>query len=100
MGRGRRLPELTLTGEENNRLVEWTRRRKSAQALALRARIVLACADGALNGDVARRLHVTSQTVGKWRQRFVDLRLDGLLDAPVPGSLARSAMRRLKRSLP
>lgn len=71
--------------EENNRLTEWTRRRKSAQALALRARIVLACAHGELNGEVARRLHVTLQTVGKWRQRFIDLRLDGLLDAPRPG---------------
>jgi len=85
MGRGRRLLELTLTDEENNRLVEWTRRRKSAQALALRARIVLACAGGALNRDVAKRLQVTPRTVGKWRQRFVDLRLDGLLDAPRPG---------------
>ncbi len=85
MRRGRRLPELTLTVEENNRLAEWTRRRKSAQALALRAGIVLACAQGELNGDVARRLRVTAQTVGKWRQRFVDLRLDGLLDAPRPG---------------
>ena len=85
MRRGRRLPELTLTVEENNRLAEWTRRRKSGQALALRAGIVLACAQGELNGDVARRLRVTAQTVGKWRQRFVDLRLDGLLDAPRPG---------------
>ena len=85
MGRGQRLPELTLTVEENNRLAEWTRRRKSAQALALRAGIVLACAQGELNGDVARRLRVTSQTVGKWWQRFVDQRLDGLLDAPRPG---------------
>jgi transposase len=42
-------------------------------------------AHGELNGDVARRLRVTVQTVGKWRQRFVDLRLDGLLDAPRPG---------------
>ena len=67
-----------LTVEENNRLVEWTRRRKSAQALALRAGIVLACTHGELNGEVAQRLHVTAQTVGKWRQRFVDLRLDGL----------------------
>ena len=85
MRRGRRLPELTLTVEENNRLAEWTRRRKSVQALALRAGIVLACAQGELNGDIARRLRVTAQTVGKWRQRFVDLRLDGLLDAPRPG---------------
>jgi transposase len=85
MRRGRQLPKLTLTMEENNRLVEWVRRRKSAQALALRARIVLACAQGQLNGEVADHLHITAQTVGRWRQRFIDQRLDGLLDAPRPG---------------
>lgn len=85
MRRGRGLPELKLAVEEHNRLTEWTRRRKSAQALALRARIVLACAQGALNGEVAQRLRVTPQTVGKWRRRFIDLRLDGLPDAPRPG---------------
>lgn len=77
MRRGRRLPELTLTVEENNRLIEWTRRRKSAQALALRARTVLACAHGERNGELAKRLHVTLQTVGKWGRRFIDLRQDG-----------------------
>lgn len=85
MGTGRPLPELRITVEENNRLVEWTRRRSSAQALALRARIVLGCAQGASNTQVAKRLNITLQTVGKWRQRFVDKRLDGLLDAPRPG---------------
>jgi transposase len=85
MRRGRQVPELTLTMEENNRLVEWARRRKSAQALALRARIVLACAQGQLNGEVARHLRITAQTVGRWRQRFIDQRLDGLVDAPRPG---------------
>ena len=85
MGPGRPLPQLTLTMEENNRLVEWSRRRTSAQALALRARIVLACAQGASNTEVAKRLSITLQTVGKWRKRFVDQRLDGLLDAPRPG---------------
>jgi transposase len=86
MGRGRSLPELKLTAEENNRLVEWTRRHKTSQALAVRARIVLACAQGTPNKDVAGRLRLSKQMVGKWRQRFVDKRLDGLLDEPRPGA--------------
>jgi transposase len=86
MGRGRPLAELKLTQEENNRLVEWTRRHKTSQALALRARIVLAGAQGVRNSDVAKRLHITKHTVGKWRQRFVERRLDGLLDEPRPGA--------------
>src|SRR5512134_3139563 len=85
MSVGRRLSELTLTAEESNRLVEWTRRRTTAQAHALRARIVLACAQGTTNRQVAQRCRVTVQTVGKWRHRFVAQRLDGLLDASRPG---------------
>lgn len=81
----RRLPELTLTTEENNRLVEWSRRRTTAQALALRARIVLACAQGTSTDEVAQRLHVIPHTVRKWRKRFIEQRLDGLMDAPRPG---------------
>lgn len=71
MVRGRPFPELKLTVEETNRLVEWSRWRTSAQALALRARIVLGCAQGASNTGVFRRLRVTMPRVGKWRKRFV-----------------------------
>jgi DNA-binding NarL/FixJ family response regulator len=72
MSRGPQLKGVKLTVQENNQLVEWTRRHKTSQALALRSRIVLACAQGADNSEVARRCRVTRQTVGKWRSRFVE----------------------------
>lgn len=71
-----------LTEPERAGLVALTLRRKTAQALALRARIVLACAGGQDSKLVASRQRVPPQTVGKWRARFVEHRLDGLLDAP------------------
>ena len=86
MKRGRPVPELMLSTSENNQLVEWTRRHKTSQALALRARIVLACSQNVTNSEVARRLRITKQTVGKWRTRFAQRRLDGLLDEPRPGT--------------
>jgi len=86
MKRGRPLPELVLSESENNQLVEWTRRHKTSQALALRSRIVLACAQKESNTEVAHRLRITKQTVGKWRARFAQRRLDGLLDEPRPGT--------------
>lgn len=86
MSRGPELEGLSLTMQENNQLIEWTRRASTAQALALRARIVLAAAQGLPNREVARRTRVTAQTVGKWRSRFVERRLDGLLDEPRPGA--------------
>ena len=67
MKRGRPLPELVLSVSESNQLVEWTRRHKTSQALALRSRIILACAQKESNTEVARGLRVTIQTVGKWR---------------------------------
>jgi transposase len=77
---------LSLAVEERETLQRWARRPKSAQALAQRSRIVLECASGSANTAVARKLGVTHQTVGKWRQRFVERRLDGLLDDPRPGA--------------
>ncbi len=84
--RGRPKAELVLTDVEHRDLQALTLRRKTAQAVALRARIVLSCAEGMDNKDVARRHRVTPQTVSKWRARFVEHRLDGLLDAPRPGA--------------
>jgi transposase/transcriptional regulator with XRE-family HTH domain len=66
-------------------LLRWSRRASSAQSLALRSKIVLACAEGLDNKAVAARLGCAQATVGKWRARFVDAGLDGLLDEPRPG---------------
>ena len=82
---GRPKTLLELTSDERVQLERWARRARSAQSLALRARIVLWCADGLSNKEVAARERVSQPTVGKWRQRFVDLRLDGLCDDPRPG---------------
>jgi transposase len=82
---GRPKSELVLTADERDQLIRWTRRAKSSQALALRSRIVLACAKGEDNKTVAARLGCAAATVGKWRGRFVDQRLDGLSDEPRPG---------------
>ncbi|SRR5579871_70707 len=81
-----RLPSLFLTDDERSQLQTWVRRPKTAQRLALRARIVLAAAEGRSNTDIATDLGITLPTVGKWRQRFVHSRLEGLADEPRPGA--------------
>jgi transposase len=82
-----------LSETELEQLTALTLRRKTPQALALRARIVLGCASGADNKTVAARLRVTPHTVCKWRARFIGQRIDGLLDAPRLG-----APRRIKHA--
>jgi transposase len=83
--RGPKAVEITLSDAEREQLVRWTRRRKSAQALALRCRIVLGAAAGESNVRLAQRLGVSVPTVRKWRGRFASDRLDGLVDEPRPG---------------
>ena len=83
--RGTPLAELVVSDDEREILERWARRPTTAQALALRCRIVLACAEGLSNVEVADRLGVNRMTVGKWRSRFVSDRLDGLHDEPRPG---------------
>ena len=99
MRTGRPKAELTVTEEERERLQQWARRPKSSQALAQRSRIILECAGGKNNQEVATELGVKPQTVGKWRKRFVAKRLDGLLDEPRPGTGQRLSDREVERVL-
>jgi transposase len=87
--RGRPTVRVTVSPSERTTLEQWARRRTTAQGLAQRAQIVLGCAAGQSNSEVAAALRITRQTVGRWRQRFVAKRLDGLLDEPRPGAPRR-----------
>src|SRR3954451_1587156 len=89
MRTGRPIAPLSVTEEQRSTLESWARRPKTAQALALRAKIILACAEGKPNSVVARQARVRQQTVGKWRSRFLNRGLDGLLDEPRPGTPRR-----------
>ena len=82
----RPMAELILSDDERQTLKTWASRPKSTQRLATRARIVLACAEGLDNKSVASRLRVCTATVGTWRRRFVERRLEGLADEPRPGA--------------
>jgi transposase len=86
MAIGRPTKPLEVTPEEREKLTMLARRPKSAQAMAMRARIVLGCEEGLSNGTVAKKLHITGATVCKWRERFRVNRLEGLLDEPRPGA--------------
>jgi transposase len=86
MAVGRPTKPLNVTAEEREKLTMLARRPKTGQALAMRARIVLGCSDELSNGEVAKRLRITSATVCKWRERFRVDRLEGLLDEPRPGA--------------
>jgi transposase len=83
---GRPVAEVTLTDDERETLVRWARRAKSSQALAQRCKIVLGCGEGKSNQQVAAELGIWPQTVGKWRRRFAERRLEGLVDEPRPGA--------------
>jgi transposase len=87
--RGRPKVPVTLSPTQRDDLQRWAARRTTAQGLALRARIVLSCAQGVTNLAVARQLRTTPQTVGRWRQRFVAHGTDALLDEPRPGAPRR-----------
>jgi transposase len=90
---------LALTSTESETLQRWARRRNSAQALALRSRIVLACANSKSNSTVAEELRLTRQTVGKWRRRFLLERLEGLHDEQRPGAPRKISDEQVERMI-
>jgi transposase len=86
MGANRPAPKIELTEEEHRILEGYARRRTTAQALALRARVVLRCAQGGETTAIAKEMKLAAGTVGRWRRRFAKLRLQGLHDEPRPGA--------------
>ncbi len=96
---GRPVPKFVLSPSERTTLEQYARRPTTAQALALRARIVLRCATGATHTAIAADLDVTIQTVGKWRKRFVTTRIAGLLDEPRPGAPRKITDAQIERAI-
>ena len=86
--RGRPPVEITLTGNERRQLESWARRHSTAQNLAMRCKIILLCSESTLTGkEIAGKVGCNPATVSKWRQRFAEKRLDGLIDEPRPGAV-------------
>jgi len=96
MRTGRPKKPLEITKEDRAKLRMIALRPKSAQALAMRARIVLSCGQGMSNSEIAHKLHITGATVGKWRERFRQLGLDGLLDEPRVGAPRKITDRQIE----
>src|SRR2546425_7777500 len=94
MRTGRPKKPLEITEEDRDKLRMIALRPKSAQALAMRARIVLSCGQGMSNFEAARKLHITGATVGKWRERVLHVGLGGLLDEPRGGGPPQLTGRR------
>src|SRR5919199_2953542 len=90
---------ISVADAERAALEGWARRRKTAQGLARRARVVLACAEGGTNGAVAQALRVSRPTVALWRRRFAERGLDGLLDEPRPGAPRRITDEQVERAV-
>jgi transposase len=95
MPRKRHHKPIVLTDDERRTLEQWARRPTTAQRLALRSRLVLACAEGLTNRAVAKRLRVSSNSVCKWRERFRVRRLSGLTDEPRPGAPRKATADRV-----
>ena len=86
MPKGRPLTPLSISAEDRAQLVVWSKRPKTAQALAMRSRIVLLAGEGLSDSAIASQLHTMQRTVGKWRRRYLGSGLDGLLDEQRPGT--------------
>lgn len=99
MPKGRPLASLSTSAGDRAQLVAWSKRPKTAQALAMRSRIVLLAADGLSNSAIASQLHTMQHTVGKWRRRYLESGLDGLVDEPRPGTSNKLSDRDVERVL-